>query len=95
MRELVPELGLACDRTFMVRGGWPEHRIGGSFGIGAAGCGVNLPASSRPFLGVSSTLALGFCFAICATFSVQYGVLKVRAEWFMSTTPFQDKCRRF
>ena len=94
MHKLVPELELACDRTLIVRRSWPEHRTGRSFEIRAAICGVNLLAPFRPFLGATSTLAVGFRFVIGATFSVQYGVLKVRAEWFTSTAPFQDKCRR-
>jgi len=77
MRELVPELELACDRTLIVRWSWPEHGIGGGFYIGAADYGVNLSVPCGPLLGATSTRAVGSCFAIGTTFSVQYSILKV------------------
>ena len=77
MRKLVPELELACDRTLIVRWSWPEHGIGRSFDIRAVDCGVDLPDPFGPCLGAASTLAVGCCFTIDTTFSVQYGVLKV------------------
>lgn len=77
MRELAAEIGLACDRILIVKWSWLDCGVGGSFDTGTASCCIKLPASFWPFLDVSCALELRFCFAIDATFSVQYSVLKV------------------